>query len=75
MIEIKRDKTNGFGQVAKDDRGRRVWATNGVKVTELGVREKREPMLGDAFEAEQNSSWNTNKDFREDIFIVPYGFW
>lgn len=75
MIQIKRDKANVSGEIAKDRGSGRVRVPKGVKVTELGVRDKREPILGDTFEAEQNLSWNTDKDFRKDIIIVPYGFW
>jgi hypothetical protein len=35
----------------------RVRVLEGVGVAEFGVRDDREPLLGDAFEADQRLSW------------------
>jgi hypothetical protein len=58
MIKRKRDERKVDGSVTKDRGDGGVGVSKGVAVTEFGVGDKREPVLGDAFEANQRSSWH-----------------
>ena len=43
-------------------------------MTEFGVGDNREPMLGDTFEADQRFSRNTHKNFDKEFINVGYSF-
>jgi hypothetical protein len=43
-------------------------------ITEFGVGNKREPMLGDAFVSDQGFGFYANKDLCKEFVVVGYGF-
>ena len=70
MMRVKRDEVRIGRYIRNEGEDGWTWIPKGVDTTEVGVRNKREPVLGDAFAEEQCSSWHTHKDFQNDIFIV-----
>ena len=62
------DETGGSTQ---DDACRGKTA---VKATELGVGDKREPLLGDAFESEKGLDGQAEKDVCDEILVASNCF-
>lgn len=75
MIMIERDEVKFGGSAVKygGDPVTGAWVLKGVAVTEMGVGNKREPMLRNAFETEQRSSWHANENLCKEVFHVGYG--